>query len=64
MSIAQAVQPTLKLSKLVDRRTRRFNAVSLFTGMGHDASLYMLLQYRKDRVLAYDNEYDKEYIHA
>ena len=34
----------VKLSKLIDRSQRRFNGVSLFTGTGHDITMYTLLK--------------------
>ena len=32
----------------------------LFTGTGHDISLYTLLRYKRGRVIAYDNVRDKD----
>ena len=52
----------LKLSETFDRHTRVYNAVSLYTGTGHDVTMYTLLKYPQGRVLAYDNKFDAEYI--
>ena len=62
VSNVQAAAPKLKISKLIDRRSRKFDAVSLFTGTGHDILLHTLLRYKRGRVIAYDNVRDKEYI--
>ena len=62
VSNAQASAPKLKISKLVDRRSRKFDAISLFSGTGHDISLYTLLRYKRGRVIAYDNARDSDYI--
>ena len=35
----------LKLSEMFDRHTRVYNAVSLYTGTGHDVTMYTLLKY-------------------
>ena len=64
MSNVQSAAPKVKISKLVDRRSRKFDAISLFTGTGHDISLYTLLRYKRGRVIAYDNVRDKAYIKA
>ena len=63
-SVAAACRPVkkVKLSKLIDRRQRQFNGVSLYTGTGHDITMYTLLKYKRGRVIAYDNTYNKEYI--
>ena len=63
-AVASACRPAkkVKLSKLIDRRQRQFNGVSLYTGTGHDITMYTLLKYRRGRVIAYDNTYGKEYI--
>ena len=53
VSNVQAAAPKLKILKLVDHRSRKFDAVSLFMGTGHDISLYTLLHYMCGQVIAY-----------
>ena len=48
-AVASACRPAkkVKLSKLIDRRQRQFNGVSLYTGTVHDITMYTLLKYRR-----------------